>query len=1072
MHPFRRRRPYVAGTLVLAVTFGGLLALVPPAAAEDATAGPSSDLADLAARIEVVDTLEVPANTHQLGTVFGGISGLDHDPATGMYRAISDDRSENDDARVYTLSLNFDDSGFTGERPLVAGVTTLLDTDGRPFEIRTVDPEAIRVSDGGGYWWTSEGASNAGEPAFIREADAGGAHLRSLALPEAYTPVLEGGVLVAGVRNNLAFESLAYSPDRRTLSAITESALVQDGPVSTRDAESRSRLVSIDLVTGEAVREHVYEVSRIPFAPTEPLPAPIDVYASDRGVSDMVQLSATEFIVLERSFASGVGYQAELFLASTAGADDVSGRFALRGDEIPMTKEPLFDLNAAGVRVDNIEAITWGPDFADGSRSLILAADDNFGFVGSSTQFHLLRVPAALTDVEVQVLGITDFHGRIVGSSSTPGAAVLAGAVRELTAQNPRTVFVSAGDNIGASTFESFVAHDKPTLDALTAAGLEVSAVGNHEFDQGFDDVVDRVMAPYDPVDNPFGGAGWPHLGANLRHAADGSPALPETWTTSRDGITIGFVGVVTADLPTLVSPKHLAGLTIEAPEIAVNRSAAQLRADGADLVVALVHDGAAASDPSSATDTSTAFGRTVTSIVPNVDAIFAGHTHLTLSALVDGVPVIEAGSYGSHLGQALLSVDTRTGAKVGARAEVVPLLGAFPAYADVQAIVDVAVADSAVLGAQVIGRLEAPLWRARIESGAENRGGESTIGNFLAEVQRQATAEPALGGAQLAFINPGGIRDDLVSPDGRYPTDVTIRQAVQVQPFAGSLVNMTLTGADIREALEQQWQPAGASRSFLRLGVSEGFTYTYAPGAAAGERVRDMRLDGVPIEATESYSVTVNSFLAAGGDNFGAFTNGTDARDTGQSDLSTVVDHFSARDVVRPGVAKRAIGIEGMPVGPVRPGDTFELSLSSLAFTGPDDLVPATVTVEIGGVEVASGPVDATVVSAEGDSTGTAVLSVMVPALTTGTHDVTVRTDGGTAIPLAIDVVVGTGATPDPEPTPDPSADPVTGTDPPRGDLASTGATGAGSALTIVAILMVVSGAALSTMRRRRRIG
>ncbi|NTV39665.1 MAG: bifunctional metallophosphatase/5'-nucleotidase, partial [Demequinaceae bacterium] len=143
--------------------------------------------------------------------------------------------------------------------------------------------------------------------------------------------------------------------------------------------------------------------------------------------------------------------------------------------------------------------------------------------------------PSDPTSTTVQVLGINDFHGRLLPDafSGNAGAAVLGGAVDSLKAEYPNTVFAAAGDLIGASTFESFVAKDKPTIDALNAMGLQVSAVGNHEFDQGYADLTQRVMAPYDPVANPFGGATWQYLGANVRDAATNDAALPETWTES-----------------------------------------------------------------------------------------------------------------------------------------------------------------------------------------------------------------------------------------------------------------------------------------------------------------------------------------------------------------------------------------------------------------------------------------------------------------------------------------------------------------------------------------------------------
>lgn len=212
---------------------------------------------------------------------------------------------------------------------------------------------------------------------------------------------------------------------------------------------------------------------------------------------------------------------------------------------------------------------------------------------------------------------------------------MLAGAVKQLRTANPRTVFAAAGDLIGASTFESFIAHDKPTIDALNEAGLDVSAVGNHEFDQGYDDLVNRVMAPYDPVSNPFGGAEWQYLGANVRMKATHDPAIDATWTTTLGGVEVGFIGAVTEHLGELVSPAGIADLEIEDIVTATNREAAALKAGGADLVVLLVHEGAPQATCDSAVDPTNDFGKIVNGVDDDVDAIISGHTHLTYNCLV-----------------------------------------------------------------------------------------------------------------------------------------------------------------------------------------------------------------------------------------------------------------------------------------------------------------------------------------------------------------------------------------------------------------------------------------------------
>jgi 5'-nucleotidase len=343
-----------------------------------------------------------------------------------------------------------------------------------------------------------------------------------------------------------------------------------------------------------------------------------------------------------------------------------------------------------------------------------------------------------------------------------------------------------------------------------------------------------------------------------------------------------------------------------------------------------------------------------------------------------------------------------------------------YPADADVQDIVAAAVADAEVKGAVKLGEIAdgfARAARGKVGGGTEeNRGGESTLGNLVAEVHRWATASETAGGAQIAFMNPGGLRKDMVgsTPDS-YPSDLTYKQAADVQPFANTLVNMQLTGAQIQTVLEQQWQPAGSSRPFLRLGTSAGFTYTYDPSART---ITGMWLNGEPISLTESYSVTVNSFLAAGGDNFVEFANGTDRRDTGKIDLEAMVDYLAAfgteADPLPVDFAQHAVGIDFPAGAPARysPGSTLAFEVSSLAMTGVGDAQDSELSIQLDGADVGTTPVDNTV--AEGtpyDESGTASVSVDLPGdLAAGEHTLTL-TGATTGTVVTVPFTVGAGS-------------------------------------------------------------
>lgn len=613
-----------------------------------------------------------------------------------------------------------------------------------------------------------------------------------------------------------------------------------------------------------------------------------------------------------------------------------------------------------------------------------------------TTSLAFVASPARAAPVTVSILGTNDFHGRLLSDRDIPGAAKYAGAVEQLRSENPSTLFAAAGDLIGATTFESFINQDKPTIDVLNEMQLDVSAVGNHELDKGYDDLVGRVMAP-ESDSNPKGGAEWQYTAANLDEPGD-ADLIPPSYTRDVAGVTVGFVGAVTEDLPSLVSPDGIEGLTVTDIVESTNAEADRLVAeDGADVVVLLVHEGAPGTSCATMADPGTAFGEIVTGVDADIDAIISGHTHLAYDCTLPKPggagtrPVVSAGQYGAFLNKLDFTVDGVTGEVAGVQQSLLDVnTGAYPQDPEVQAIVDRAKADAEGPGSAVLGTIDAPFKRAQRPSptetdpGAvsENRGAESTLGNEVAEVQRWAT------GSQIAFMNPGGLRADMVgvqdadpSTADTFPTDLTYKQAAVVQPFANTLVSMDMTGAQIETLLEQQWQPAGSSRPFLKLGVSDGCHYTYDPDAAPGQRVGRIVLDGRELEPTTSYSVTANSFLAAGGDNFAVFRQATDRRDTGQVDLEAMVDYmerFASGTPLSPDFAQRAVGVR---YGPADARSGVEMRLSSLAMTGRGDLQDDSVVVRLGNRPVGTAAVDNVVRPSEAfDESGRATVQLRTP--------------------------------------------------------------------------------------------
>ncbi|HEV2797466.1 MAG TPA: ExeM/NucH family extracellular endonuclease, partial [Nocardioides sp.] len=644
----------------------------------------------------------------------------------------------------------------------------------------------------------------------------------------------------------------------------------------------------------------------------------------------------------------------------------------------------------------------------------------------------------------VQVLASNDFHGRLLDdpASASAGAAAMATAVKGLRdpiTGNPHTVFAMAGDIVGASTFESFIQNDKPTIDAMNEAGLEVSAAGNHEFDQGYDDLMNRIMSDT----HEQGGADWPYIAANVRKAGDPDAYALDTsredghfansngatWWKRFDGlnngagIRVGFVGAVTEDLESLVAPGNLDGLAITSIVDEVNTAAAGLKTDGCggepcDLVVELVHEGAPT--PSCATikdDATSTFGKIVHGASADVDAIVSGHTHLKYNCKVvvpgkafsDGKqferPVVSAGQYGSYLNQLQFDFAPDTAELVGIRQHVLAMKD-YDDDADTELIVDAAVAVADEEGKVELGQVTGPFKRARRMDGAnivENRGGESTLGNLVAEIQREQT------GAEIGVMNPGGLRDDLVGT-GNGAGPITYREAANVQPFANTLVTAELTGAQLELLLEQQWQrdPDGnvPSRPFLRLGTSKGFTWTEDSSRTEGDRITGMWLDGVAIDPATKYTVSANSFVASGGDNFRAFTLGTDRKDTGVTDLQATVDYLEAHPSLAVDYRQHAVGAR-VPTGPFAAGDTVTIPVDSLSMTGEGDTTDATMAISIGSRDLGSFAVTTALPTTPYDVPGAGTVSFVLPAGLSGGTQVVTLTGGSTGTVASVPVLV-----------------------------------------------------------------
>ncbi|MBP1137645.1 5'-nucleotidase [Arthrobacter sp. PvP023] len=626
----------------------------------------------------------------------------------------------------------------------------------------------------------------------------------------------------------------------------------------------------------------------------------------------------------------------------------------------------------------------------------------------------LPAAPVLPPSVDLNFLGINDFHGRI--DSNTVLFAATIEKLREAAAPGA-TAFLSAGDNIGASLFASAVAKDQPTIDVLNTLELRTSAVGNHEFDGGWADLRDRVIA---------GGtnAKFPYLGANVYKKGTTEPALPEYTVLELNGVKVAVIGTVTQEVPSLVTPAGITDLEFGDPVDAINRVAAKITAEKlADVIIVEDHDGAGSGTPDGSTVEQEVaaggpFAKLVNETSPEVDAIFTGHTHkqyawdapvLDANGQPTGKtrPIVQTGSYGEFIGQIQLTVDTATmqvtGYQAGNVKRTVPtttetaadLVAKYPRVAAVKATVDKAIADAAVIGNQPVGKVTADITTAFTPATAtspasrDDRASESTLGNLVADSLVDALKAPDLGAAEIGVVNPGGLRNELYyAPDGT----ITYAEANAVLPFVNNLWTTSLTGAQFKTLLEQQWQtnPDGTvpSRAYQQLGLSKNVNYTYDAARAAGDRVTSIRVDGSLIDPAKSYRIGTFSFLATGGDNFRIFKEGAGTKDSGLVDRDAWIKYLQEHNPVSPDFARRTVAVVNTTAAEVKAGDSITLAVSKLDLTSLGSPVNTSLTAsftdaagtvtQLGTIPVSGGAaaVDVKVPAGAAAGTGTLVLT------------------------------------------------------------------------------------------------
>jgi 5'-nucleotidase len=494
----------------------------------------------------------------------------------------------------------------------------------------------------------------------------------------------------------------------------------------------------------------------------------------------------------------------------------------------------------------------------------------------------------------------------------------LATHINNLRAANPNTVFVSAGDMIGASPLLSALFHDEPTIEAFNQMGLDFNAVGNHEFDEGAAELMRMQEGGCHPVDgcldgDPFGGANFRYLAANVVWENNGKTLFPAYKTRSYAGARVAFIGMTLEGTPNIVTPSGVAGLDFLDEADTVNALIPELRQKGVETVVVLIHEGGAQAAPApynGCVGISGAIVDIVNRMDDEVDLVISGHTHNAYNCTIPNatgrsVPVSSASSFGRLVTDIDMTINRATGEPTSISVNNVIVTRDVAKDSFMTALIAKYNAIAAPLANRVIGSISGNITRTN------NPAGESALGDVIADGQLAATDDPGFGEAVVAFMNPGGIRADLTyasSSAGEGDGNVTYGEMFTVQPFGNSLVTMTLSGAQIETMLEQQFNGCVPGTTANRiLQVSAGFTYSWSLSAAPCSKVdpATIMINGVTVNPAASYRVTVNSFLADGGDSFPVLKEGTD-RLGGAVDTDAFEAYFAANSPVDPGPQNR----------------------------------------------------------------------------------------------------------------------------------------------------------------------
>lgn len=517
---------------------------------------------------------------------------------------------------------------------------------------------------------------------------------------------------------------------------------------------------------------------------------------------------------------------------------------------------------------------------------------------------------------EITLFSFNDFHGNLQSNQPVPllvndvhghaekdtqrtavpsgGYAYFATLLKQRRAAKPNSILVGAGDLIGASPIGSAILRDEPVIEAMNQINLSVTSLGNHEFDIGSAALKDKLEGKCPQqhcLFKGFHGANYDYIAANVVNQSNHQPWLKPYVIRQVGNVKVAFIGAVTADTPNIVAGDGVKGLRFEDEADAANRYVAEIKKQGVAAIVLLIHEGGnysgAANDPSYRCE---GLSGPIIDIVKRldkaIDMVISGHTHQGYTCKIDGRLLVQARSFGGYLTETTLTIDNQSQHVIAADAvnHLVEQARITPDTKAQQLVDQVAQQTAAIRNREV----------ATLASALNRKVGQwrfdHSLGNMVADAQLYAAT--ASGGADISFMNEGGLRTDLPQGMPGQPIPITFGDLYAVQPFGSQLVTIKMTGTQILELLQQQWQGRDASNP-KRLFVSQGFSYQWRASAPLAQRISELKLHGETLMPNKEYIVVTNSFLAGGGDGFTVFKQGKQQISLGR-DIDATVTYLS----------------------------------------------------------------------------------------------------------------------------------------------------------------------------------